>query len=151
MSDITPADALRELGDDQAEYAAAAAKKLRLPESKPMLQAIRERWERDPSNTYPSDVGTLLAEIERLQMKGIEDCRVLHGYLNDRDIEIARRDKVLEAVRSAANGQVPGLKAFDPMQHPDVALRDVLHALDPQCSCGAHPHADYCPLTEESP
>lgn len=27
MSDITPADALRELGDDQAEYAAAAAKK----------------------------------------------------------------------------------------------------------------------------
>ena len=28
MSDITPADALRELGDDQAEYAAAAAKKL---------------------------------------------------------------------------------------------------------------------------
>lgn len=33
MSDITPADALRELGDDQAEYAAAAAKKLGLPES----------------------------------------------------------------------------------------------------------------------
>lgn len=33
MSEITPADALRELGDDQAEYAAAAAKKLGLPET----------------------------------------------------------------------------------------------------------------------
>lgn len=49
MSDITPADALRELGDDQAEYAAAAAKKLGLPESKPTadfetrLKGIEER------------------------------------------------------------------------------------------------------------
>lgn len=103
------------------------------------------------STLVDDDVAWLLAEVERLQMKGIEDCRVLHGYLNDRDIELARRDKVLEDVRAAANGRVPGLKAFDPMQHPDVALRDVLRALDPQCSCGAYPHADYCPITEVTP
>lgn len=43
MSDITPADALRELGDDQAEYAAAAAKKLGLPESVAAIRA--RRWD----------------------------------------------------------------------------------------------------------
>lgn len=43
MSDITPADALRELGDDQAEYAAAAAKKLGLPET-------LEEWEWSPGD-----------------------------------------------------------------------------------------------------
>jgi hypothetical protein len=50
----------------------------------------------------PEDVAWLLGEVERLQIKGIEDCRVLHGYLNDRDIEVARRDKVLEEVRALA-------------------------------------------------
>lgn len=47
MSDITPADALRELGDDQAEYAAAAAKKLGLPESVEYVEMRTEygvRW-----------------------------------------------------------------------------------------------------------
>lgn len=43
MSDITPADALRELGDDQAEYAAAAAKKLGLPESVEYVE-MRTEW-----------------------------------------------------------------------------------------------------------
>lgn len=47
MSDITPADALRELGDDQAEYAAAAAKKLGLPESVQVAEMHLEYGLRD--------------------------------------------------------------------------------------------------------
>lgn len=51
MSDITPADALRELGDDQAEYAAAAAKKLGLPESVEYVEMRTEYGVRDRNGT----------------------------------------------------------------------------------------------------
>lgn len=71
MSDITPADALRELGDDQAEYAAAAAKKLAAvaPDAEQrtrdlFLAAALEdaEWEWSPGDVVqdPED-GTVLA------------------------------------------------------------------------------------------
>lgn len=61
MSDITPADALRELGDDQAEYAAAAAKKLGLPESVELNRL------RGSDLVLREQVAKQGAEIERLR------------------------------------------------------------------------------------
>ncbi len=44
--------------------------------------------------------------------------------------EGGRRIKALEEVWDAANGRVNGLKEFDPIEHPGVALHDVLNVLE---------------------
>jgi hypothetical protein len=58
------------------------------PDASSRLEQIRERatW----GTLTDEDAAWLVAEVARLQMKRIEDCRVLHGYINDRDIEVAR-------------------------------------------------------------
>lgn len=128
MSDITPADALRELGDDQAEYAAAAAKKLGAPTWTGLFGAGGPDFDFDPDDTESNKrMAALEAEVERLHSWGgllslldehwPEDVFPDRTGKPDRDTgprlvaairraenakaEVARRDKVLDEVRVA--------------------------------------------------
>lgn len=117
MSDITPADALRELGDDQAEYAAAAAKKLRLPESVAAIRA--RRWD--------SPDALALGDLASARIAG-QDITVL--------LEALGR---IEALIDAAEKRSPIGAAYD-RAHPDetaavlIPVRDLRAALDPVVS-----------------
>ncbi|HEX6684981.1 MAG TPA: hypothetical protein VF062_19485 [Candidatus Limnocylindrales bacterium] len=88
MSDITPADALRELGDDQAEYAAAAAKKLGLPESVEYVEmrteygvrytnGIGKQFERPLAPSWTNDRAGADAEVTDLRALGVTSARVI--------------------------------------------------------------------------
>lgn len=114
MSDITPADALRELGDDQAEYAAAAAKRDGDPTWSGLFGAGGPDFDPDPDDTEGrKKIAELEAEVERLRTwirKGPElrrtwaaEERAEKAFLRvgEMHAEVARRDEVLDEVRSA--------------------------------------------------
>lgn len=93
MSDITPADALRELGDDQAEYAAAAAKK-EGPDGGALYWQVRA----EQAEVRHEEAQ---AEVEKQRRRVELHCeRAMSAQA-----EVARLTKVLEEVRAWAEDE----------------------------------------------